>query len=607
MLFYGDRLRIEPTRQGFAQLEARLGAVDARVPGLGRHEACVAAFMTAAELLQGVADAEMEAADREDATPAQAAGMALLLVLARTIGASWRGGIGPVGEGAMTALARWRALRFPDEVRGKVAEGHAHYTIYPEAYFEAAARCIWTAPPRVLGLRSIGVGLAAMVAIGANTRLKPWTLRPIGPPFARQLRVSDRLRAEILSGGSPFAVVDEGPGLSGSSFGAVGDLLEAGGVARDRVTYFPSHAGEPGPHADPVHRERWRQARRVVADFDAPALGDSAPGRRLDLWVSDLVGPVLEARRDLSGGRWRAARTLTAPATPSLERHKFLYRTASGDWLAKFAGLGEHGETKARQAGVLAAAGFTPPLAGLRHGFLVEAWLGEARPLDPARHDRGRLLDRLARYLAFRARQFPATPRDGASIADLSAMARINGEEALGAEAGAAVAGRLASLSNSVSPGRPIAVDGRLHAWEWVVTPDERLLKTDAVDHARGHDLVGCQDVAWDLAGAQIELDLSDDETAWLARAVERLDGGETPPARLAMHGALYAAFQLGLWTVGQDDDAQNRRLIAAHTGRYRRVLLAFAGQSRVDPGARTAHLPSLNLGDRDGCSVGSA
>jgi hypothetical protein len=607
MLFYGDRLRIEPTGQAFARLEARLGAVDAQAPGLERHEACVAAFMTAARLLQGVADAEMAAAGQDDATPVQAAGMALLLTLARTVGASWRGGVGAVGEGAMDALARWRALRLPDEVRGKVAEGHAHYTIYPEAYFEAAARCGWTIPSRVLGLRSIGVGLAAMVAVGANTRHAPWTLRPTGPPFARQLRVSDRLREEILSGGSPFAVVDEGPGLSGSSFGAVGDLLEAGGVARDRVTYFPSHAGEPGRHAGRVHRERWRQARRVVADFDGPMLGDGAPGRRLDLWVADLVGPVLEPRRDLSGGRWRAARAMTAPATPSLERHKFLYRTASGDWLAKFAGLGEHGATKARQARMLAAAGFVPPLAGLRHGFLVEAWLGEARPLDPARHDRGRLLDRLAHYLAFRARQFPATSRDGASIADLLAMARINGSEALGAKVGAAVAERIGGLSSSVPPGRPIAVDGRLHAWEWVVTPDGRLLKTDAVDHARGHDLVGCQDVAWDLAAAQIELDLSDDETAWLARAVARLDGGETPPARLALHGAFYAAFQLGLWTVGQDDDGENRRLIAAHTERYRRALLAFAGQSRIEPGAGAARLSSLNPGDRDGCSVGSA
>jgi hypothetical protein len=603
MLFYGDRVRVESTPPALDRLEALLGSVEAAAAGLDRHEALVAAFIAASRLFQGVADAEMAASAQDDLTPAQQAGMGLLLTLARRVGASWRGGDAVSAADSAAALGHWRALPLPEAINGKTAEGYAHYAIYPEAYLEAAAGLRWTNPPRVLGLRSIGAGLAAMVAVGAGAPLEPLTLRPTGPPFARQLRPSDRLRSEILSGDAPFAVVDEGPGLSGSSFGAVGDLLDAGGVARDRVTYFPSHAGEPGRHADPAHRLRWRQARRAVADFDAPALGEGAPGRRLDRWVADLVGPAVEARRDLSGGRWRAVRGVAAPATPSLERHKFLYRTASGDWLAKFAGLGEHGASKARQARLLAAAGFCPPVAGLRHGFLVERWLGDARPLEPARHERGPMLDRLARYLAFRARQFPARPQDGASSADLLDMARVNSAEALGAEAGAAVIARLAALSRAVPPGRPTAVDGRLHAWEWLVAPDGRLLKTDAVDHAYGHDLVGCQDVAWDLAGAGIELDLSDDETAWLARAVERLDGGETPSSRLAVHGALYAAFQLGLWSVGQDDDRDNRRRVAAHAERYRRVLLAFAGQSRVEPAL--ARPFSSNLGDRDGCSVG--
>lgn len=602
MLFYGDRIRHEPVRDAFARLEDLLGATNA-APGLTRHEALIAAFIAASRLLQGVADAEMAALGGDDDTPGQRAGMALLLDLARGVGASWRGDAVATGA-ARAALRRWSALGLSGEIASKTAEGYAHYALYPEAYFEAAARCAWPAPPRVIGLRSIGTGLAAMVAAGARATLEPLTLRPVGPPFARRLRMSDGLRAKILSGDTPVAIVDEGPGLSGSSFGAVGDLLEAGGVGGDRVTYLPSHAGEPGAHADPVHRERWRRSRRVVAAFDAPELGEGAPGRRLDRWVADLVGPVAEARQDLSGGRWRDVRGLAAPVTPGLERHKFLYRAASGDWLAKFAGLGELGAIKAGQANVLAAAGFSPSVAGLRHGFLIEAWKGDGQPLDPSRHPRGRLLDRLAHYLAFRARRFPAGIEDGASVADLVEMARINSAEALDLEAGEAVAERLRSLSTA-PPGRPIAIDGRLHPWEWIVTASGDLLKTDAVDHAHGHDLVGCQDIAWDLAGARIELDLSDDESAWLARAVARLDGGETPPSRLALYGAFYAAFQLGLWAVGQGDDRENRRRIAVHTERYRRALLAFAGQSRFEPAAGAARPHSSNLGDRDGCSVG--
>ena len=62
---------------------------------------------------------------------------------------------------------------------------------------------------------------------------------------------------------------------------------------------------------------------------------------------------------------------------------------------------------------------------------------------------------------------------------------------------------------------RRVETDNRLHAWEWLHTPDGRLLKTDALDHHAGHDLIGCQDITWDIAGATVELDLSDrSETA---------------------------------------------------------------------------------------------
>jgi cytosine/adenosine deaminase-related metal-dependent hydrolase len=44
------------------------------------------------------------------------------------------------------------------------------------------------------------------------------------------------------------------------------------------------------------------------------------------------------------------------------------------------------------------------------------------------------LLDRLARYLAFRGRQFPATAAGRRPMTDLLEMAKINGAEALGAK-----------------------------------------------------------------------------------------------------------------------------------------------------------------------------
>ena len=56
------------------------------------------------------------------------------------------------------------------------------------------------------------------------------TVRPVGPPFERRLALGPRLaRALTRHQGRGAAVVDEGPGLSGSSFAAVLDLLESSG------------------------------------------------------------------------------------------------------------------------------------------------------------------------------------------------------------------------------------------------------------------------------------------------------------------------------------------------------------------------------------------
>ena len=77
---------------------------------------------------------------------------------------------------------------------------------------------------------------------------------------------------------------------------------------------------------------------------------------------------------------------------------------------------------------------------------------------------------------------------------------------------------------------RRTETDNRLHVWEWLIRPDGRLLKTDALDHHAAHDLVGCQDVAWDVAGAVVELDLSPPEQDELCAIIR--GSGEASPIR---------------------------------------------------------------------------
>lgn len=475
MLVYGDRRREVTTAQTLARREA----------------------FTLAELAQGLIDAEFEANGVDDLTPLHAAAAADLRALA-------------AGR-APGALA---ALPLPPRVTVKEPEGYAFYAVYPEAYAQAARSIAWPAPPFVIGLRSIGLGLAAQVA-EASGAVGMVSLRPAGPPFRRTLRLSDRLRSSLAAHPGPFAVVDEGPGLSGSSFGAVLDLLQDLGVSLDRIVVFPSHAGDLGPEADPAHRRRWAQVRRAVA-------GSPATDRAVGELFVDLIGPALHVE-DLSGGAWREG---DAPAFPQQERLKFRISTASGRWLAKFAGLGHIGEAKLERARALHAADAVPAPVALRWGFLLSRWEdGEIARPTPAE---------LARYLSLRA-GLPAPP--GASPAALTEMARVNAAE-LGLD--------LAPDPPRATP-RPVAIDGRLHAWEWIRTPDGRLLKTDALDHCCAHDLIGGQDIAWDVAGAAVEFELPDAEVERL-RAAVGADPELTAFCRLA-----YPAFQAGLWSFAGD------------------------------------------------------
>jgi hypothetical protein len=302
---------------------------------------------------------------------------------------------------------------------------------------------------------------------------------------------------------------------------------------------------------------------------------DPADPRALSRWFEDLVGPPLEPLRDLSGGAWRDLRPWPAgappPVWPQSERRKFLLTTAEGRFLLKFAGLGRIGEGKFHRARALHAAGFTPEPLAVCNGFLLERWEPAALELPDA--DNPGFLARLAAYLACRARTLPGG--QGADLATLREMLRRNTELALGPEAASAFARRFADVERLQPRVRRIQVDGRLHRWEWLRTADGRLLKTDALDHCEAHDLVGCQDVAWDLAGAEAEHDFSPEESAALARAVSAQTGRTPDPDLLALLRPAYLAFQLGLWTFAAQATgaASEARRAALYADKLRRLV----------------------------------
>jgi hypothetical protein len=546
MLVYGDRSRTADPQERLDALAATARAADAHPPGRARQDRLTAAFIDAGMLAQGLADAEFRARGFDDGSAVQDAAMAVLLALARRL----CGEEGPV-EAALASLA---ALPLPGPVELKTPEGYAFYSVYPQAYFAAAAAFDWPEPPLVIGLRSIGTGLAAMVALASQAG-DVITLRPTGPPFGREVKVSDVLKARLAAHTGPFAIVDEGPGLSGSSFGAVADLLESLGVTAERMLFLASHAGDPGREAAARHRARWAAARRLFVAFEDLHRDDPVAG-----WFTDLIGEV-EAVDDISGGAWREGRPDHPPVNAAQERRKFRLYTTSGVWLAKFAGLGALGVAKLGRARALHAAGFTPEPLALRGGFLLERW-ETAPPLQLETLDRPALIAHLGRYLGFRAASFPADDEEAASLDDLRLMTRTNIAQ---------LTGRRPNLDLPASAGRRVHIDARLHRWEWLQRPDGAFLKTDALDHSSGHDLVGSQDIAWDVAGGAIEFGLSPDEGWALAAGVSEAAGRPVDPALIAFFEVCYLAFQAGAWAMAGETTQSDRYLAALQVTAARR------------------------------------
>lgn len=556
MLVYGDHPRQVGTAQAMAALARRLGEVEALGPGLARHAGWVALLIEAGELAQGVCDALFAERKRDERTVLTQACEELMLALGRAVVASWRSGFGESGPPVRPALEALARHALPPEVICKAPEGHVFYALYPEAYLEAARAVPREGEPlRVIGLRSIGLGLSGVVAAALDAEA-PITVRPVGHPFQRTLSLSPELEA-LLVGEQPrrYVIVDEGPGLSGSSFGAVADFLEERGVPARRMHFFPSHLGELGPQAHARHQGRWRSASRHVVDFEALLLRPHEPSHALTRWVEELTGPAESPLEDVGGGGWRR-HLLREEDWPAVhvqqERRKYLLRAGGRTWLLRFVGLGPYGERHLERARALAEAGFSPPVVGLRHGFLVQPWLSEARPLQDMREvDRRALIARVGEYLAHRAKHLGGAPeRSGAAPRELWEMARYNTAQALGPELAVRLEEwepRLGAIAQAV---RRMETDNRLHAWEWLWLPDGRILKTDGVDHCRGHDLVGCQDLAWDLAGAAVELGLTKAEQDALEEAVARHGGTLPKPEVLHFHLLCYLAFQLGHHTL---------------------------------------------------------
>ncbi|HEV7367512.1 hypothetical protein [Arenibaculum sp.] len=494
--------------------------------------------------------------------------------LAREMRLAWHGASAGdrAGAGAEAAglLLRLRAMALPARVTLKVAEGYAYYALYPETYLAAAERLARDGGVRravCVGIRSIGTSLSAAVAAGMEAEgaeVETVTVRPHGHPFDRGLRLTPDLEAWFRDRNDRYAlVVDEGPGLSGSSFCGTARALSELGFPDERIVLFPSWRPDPSGFASEAARERWPRHPVAHASFE-------------EVW---LPRAPFAGARDLSGGAWRDVTGTRAAVQPWHERRKYLQDGV----VHRFAGLGRHGRARLLRAQRLAAAGFGPEPLGIERGFLVLRWVeGTALRRGRAEDD---LTRTAARYLAHLAREHPA---GGAPDVDgLAHMIETNVAEGLGRP----WLDRLAGMERHLRALRAVpavAVDGRMLPHEWLRTPAGRLVKTDALDHHDDHFLPGPQDVAWDVAGLAVEFGLRPGQALALAAEVGEAAGDRGLAGRLPFQTVAYLAFRLGYadmaaGALGRGADAAG---MARQARRYRRLLrLALGGTGLPAPG----------------------
>ena len=473
-------------------------------------------FIAFGQFESGIVDASSPTEDRYDA-PVRA-----LRYAATSTARSWMGVGRPV-------LGPIHALELPKEIEIAQLPGYACHALYPEMYVEAAREFLHEVHPArsvVVGIRGIGTSLSAAVAATVDAAMSV-TLRPRGAPLVCEIKLSREL-AERLRWQRDAHFLIVGDCADGDSFTAVAKVLEELGVPEDRIVLLPG--------------SRETRHRCFSSRFE------------------DVILPGFGEPRDLGGGRWRELFWKDAAHYPAVqpfhERRKYL----SDGMLLKFAGLGMLGRDKLPRARLLAGAGFTPEVAGFDNGFLITRW-EEGTPLEAGVVTLD-LIKRIAAYLVLVAREYHT--EDRVRYDELVAMVETNSGS------------RLPKWDRSlIEDASLVAIDGRMLPHEWIRTA-RGFLKTDAVDHQDDLFFPGCQDIAWDIAGAIVEFGVP--REALLSEYLQQMPD-RTLTRRLPFYMRAYLAYRLGYARcaeqalAGQPDAARFQALAARYSLLLRQLL----------------------------------
>ena len=384
--------REDQRRASGQELKTALTAQLEQVCGYGSQEAVLDALLLAGELECGVADGDCEAARTCELLTDRIADA--LLPGAPEASVDNSDFQKPDFQNLVEAA---QALPTFEQLSISTPEGFAYYALHPLAYADVMREIPACESLLVVGIRSIGTTLSAMAAAAARARgisVERITVRPQGHPYNRSAEFTSEQMAAVrkaISCGASFAVVDEGPGLSGSSFLAVAEALERAGAPAGKIILVSSHPPNVEALCANDASRRWQRFCCV------PVAGEE----RRPAEAVDFVG----------GGQWRdrlIANEVEWPASwTSFERLKYLSSAGHNEpRMFKFAGLGHYGDGIFARERKIAAAGFGPMPHAESDGFVSYPWI-EGRPLSPSDLS-SEILIRLAEYCAFRLRAFAA-------------------------------------------------------------------------------------------------------------------------------------------------------------------------------------------------------
>ncbi len=288
------------------ELKAALTAQLEQVCSHGSPDAILDALLRAGEFECGAADGDGEVARCCELLSDRVADALLLVAAAHRPDC--------VKPDFQNLLDIARSLPTLKQLSLSIPEGFAYYALHPLAYADVMEEIPACKSLLVVGIRSIGTTLSAIAAASARARglkVERITVRPQGHPYNRTADFTTEQIAAVsraISSGANFVVVDEGPGLSGSSFLAVAEALERAGAPAGKIILVSSHAPNVATLCANDAARRWQRFRCVSVAGEA---------RRPDHAIEFIGGGQWRSRLIGNESEWPAS-------WPSFERLKYL-------------------------------------------------------------------------------------------------------------------------------------------------------------------------------------------------------------------------------------------------------------------------------------------